>query len=88
MPKLCNGQNNNQAVNVRNAKAFCEGLQYRSLGNSVSKPEDDNPHEDGSEDFDAWLRGWTVAKDAALGTGFIDPADAPCCAVISTTIAA
>ena len=88
MPKLNNGQDNNQAVNPRSAKAFCEGLQFRSEGNGVSRPADANPHEVGSEDNLAWDRGWDVAQAAGTGSGFIDPADAPCCAIITTVIAA
>jgi len=86
--KNCNGQANNQAVNSRNARSFCEGIQFRSEGNALTRPADANPHEAGSEDNLAWDRGWDVAQAAATGSGFIDPADAPCCSVLTTVIAA
>lgn len=86
MPKLCNGQSNNQAVNIRNSKSFCEGLQFRSQGTAIAFPITGNPHEAGSEDADAWDRGWTVTEAAAGGT--VAATAATCCAVPQNTILA
>lgn len=86
MSKLCNGQDNNQSVNVSNAKSFCEGMQYRSEGTSAAKPVTSNPHVPSSEDYDSWLRGWTLA-DVSQG-GVIPPSLAGCCAVPQNTILA
>ena len=75
------GQKDNNAGNIREAKAFCEGIEvrYGSAG-SVAL----NPHEIGSEASDAWLRGWNLA-DGSGGT--VAHADAPNCAIPSGTVA-
>ena len=71
------GKKDNNAGNSSNAKSFCEGLQYRADTNGATIG--DNPHEAGSESADAWDRGWAVGQ-GAVG-GFVDPAEAPNCAV-------
>lgn len=82
--KLCTGQVDNNAYNARTSKSFCEGLDYRASGTAVSHPVSANPHETGSEDAQAWGRGWGVANNAAGGK--IPQSLAPCCAVTSLTI--
>ena len=75
--KLCTGQKDNNAGNIRNSKAFCEGLVHRMATNGATIG--DNPLEAGSEAGDAWDRGWSVGQAASGST--VDPAAAPCCAV-------
>ena len=65
--KQCSGQKDNNAGNVRNSKAYCEGIIYRASGTGVAKPKEDDPHVAGSEASDAWLRGWNVADTSAGG---------------------
>jgi hypothetical protein len=77
--KLCTGQQDGNAGNVRNSVAFCEGLNARIASNSTT-----NPHESGSEAADAWDRGVALAAAAAGST--VDPADAGCCAVSQATV--
>ena len=79
------GQKDNNAGNIENARAFCEGLTVRTETNGATIGS--NPHASGTEAADAWDRGWTVGQ-AAAGTT-IDPADAPNCAVnVTKTIVA
>lgn len=85
--KLCTGGVTTKAGNVRNSKAFAEGLHFRAQGTAAAYPLTGNPHDGtGSEAEDCWDAGWGVAHAAAGGT--IDPADAPCVAVPHTTISA
>lgn len=86
--KLCTGaaQNNIGAGHLRSSKAFCEGLHHRAQGTALAYPVTDNPHVTGSEASDAWILGWTVADDAALGT--VSKSAAPCCSVPQNTIEA
>ena len=72
--KLCTGEVQNNAYHPKNSKAFCEGLQARSLSNAPA-----NPHVVDSEASDAWLRGVDVA--AAAAGGAISKSAAPCCAI-------
>ncbi len=84
--KLCNGQPNNQSVNLRNSKSFCEGLSFRARGTALAFPVTGNPHEALSPDSLSWIRGWTAADDAAGGVMLASAAT--CCAVPSTVILA
>ena len=86
--KLCFGTQfaNAGAGRLSASHAFCEGLYWRSQGTAAAFPITDNPHAVGSEDADAWDRGWTVTDSAAGST--VDPTDAPCCAIPQNTIAA
>ena len=79
MAAPCNGQDNNSAIQIKDTRAFCEGLTARTASNAAS-----NPHESGSETADSWDRGAALAT-AQAGTGPVDPADAPCCAVSGAT---
>ena len=86
--KICTGTATNNAgpANLRESKAFCEGMQFRSEGTAVQKPITGNPFDgDGSEAETAWDAGWTVANSAAGGT--ISVANQACCSV-SRTISA
>ena len=80
--KRCNGQINNQGVNVGSTKAYCEGLKHRIDTNGASIG--DNPHLTGSPDADSWDRGWSKAQANSGGT--MAKGDAPCCAVDVTTV--
>lgn len=83
--KICTGSatNNAGAANLRESKAFCEGMYYRSQGTAVAYPITGNPFDgDGSEAETAWDAGWTVANTAAGGT--IAIASQACCSVSGT----
>ncbi len=86
--KLCFGTltNNAGAGRLSASHAFCEGLAWRAQGTALAFPITDNPHAAGSEDGDAWDRGWTVTDTAAGGS--VSKADAPCCSIPQGTIAA
>lgn len=83
--KLCTGtpRANAGAGTLRNSKAYCEGMQYRSEGTEVGKPDTDNPHSDGSEAATAWYAGWDFANFAAGGA--IDTSET-CCQVTGTIL--
>jgi len=70
--KLCFGatapQNNAGAGRIRTSNAFCEGINYRASGTAVAKPAADNPHESGSDAWNAWDDGWDLANAATGGT--------------------
>lgn len=83
--KLCTGAAQNNAANLKNSKAYCEGIKYRASGLSIARPITDNPHEAGSEAADAWDLGWTLAE--ANATGVVDRTEAGCCAVTGTILA-
>ena len=77
--QLCSG--NSTAVknaNVKDSKAFCEGMAYRQGGTAAARPVTDNPHAGGSAK-DAWADGWEIADVAAGGS--ITQADMGCCAI-------
>ena len=80
------GQKDNNVGTLENARSFCEGLQYRTMDTAANVPVTDNPHIADSEAGEAWIRGWTVADNAAGGT--IDKTLAPNCAVPGTVVAA
>jgi len=69
--KLCFGSvvhNNAGSGRLRTSKSFCEGIAYRASGTAVAKPAEDNPHQTGSDAFDAWDDGWDLANAEAGGT--------------------
>ncbi len=86
--KLCTGvpRNNVGGKNFRNSIAFCEGLAFRTQGTAVAFPITGNPQEALSEAAVSWDAGWTVADTASPGA--VDAADATCCAVPATLVAA
>lgn len=65
-------------ANVRNTKAFCEGMLYRTTDTAANAPKANNPHPGGSTKTD-WDAGWDIA-DAAAG-GVLGKADVGCCAL-------
>lgn len=75
---LCTGATLKDA-NVKNSKAYCEGMAYRQSDTALNAPKEDNPHAAGSDASDAWDTGWGVA-DAAAG-GNMSKADLGCCSV-------
>lgn len=81
--KLCFGASVNNAGNLKNSKAFCEGRFYRSRGTAASFPVTGNPHEIGSESSDAWVLGWDAAQ-AGVGTYV---SESGCCAALGDIIA-
>ena len=80
--KLCVGQatNNSGAALLSSSKAYCEGMLYRSGGTVLERPEADNPHDDGSEDSEAWVLGWTLANTYSGGS--IPEDEYGCCAPV------
>jgi hypothetical protein len=77
--------NNAGAAHITQAKAFSEGMYHRAGGTLAGRPLTDNPHEVGSEDHDAWDRGWAVADDVAP-SGTIAQSSAPGCAVPTNVV--
>jgi hypothetical protein len=57
--------NNAGAARIDSARAFSEGIYHRAGGTAAARPLTDNPHEVGSENHDAWDRGWAVANSAS-----------------------
>jgi len=86
MGKPCVGKKTNNSDLIKEARAFCEGLEWRAGGTFAERPPSANPHDVGSDAEEAWSQGWSVASNASGST--IDPADAPCCAVPQNTILA
>ena len=83
--KLCTGAASNNAGNLKNSKAYCEGIMYRASGTLLTRPIVSNPHEAGSEAAAAWDLGWTLAEANSGGT--VDRTEAGCCAVTGTIAA-
>ena len=79
--KMCTGRVENNAGNMKNSKAFCEGIRYRASGTGAQAPVTDNPHGAGSESAIAWQTGWTIADDAAGGN--VSKGQLGCCAPVS-----
>lgn len=52
----------------KTSKALAEGIQHRSGGTAIARPISDNPHESGSDAYNAWAYGWNQANDIAGGT--------------------
>jgi len=61
--KNCTGIQSNNAGNLKNSRAYCEGAKYRAEGTLLTRPPADNPHEVDSEAYDAWDRGWIYAEN-------------------------
>jgi len=86
--KLYTGTPTNNAgpANLRESKAFCEGMFFRSQGTAIAFPITGNPFNgDGSEAEASWNSGWTTANTAAGGT--ISVANQACCSVSTTILA-
>lgn len=77
--------NNAGAARMSLATAFSEGIYHRAGGTLAGRPVLDNPHEPGSPDSLAWIRGWDLA-DAVAPSGTIDPLDAPGVAVPTNVV--
>jgi len=54
--------NNAGAGQLRECKAFGEGIAYRASGTVLSVPKTDNPHESNSDAALAWALGWDLAE--------------------------
>jgi hypothetical protein len=78
--------NNAGAARIDSANAFSEGIYYRASDTAANVPISDNPHEVGSENHDAWDRGWQAADDASPAA--IAQSAAPGVAVPTNLVAA
>lgn len=78
--------NNAGAGHISAGNAFSEGIYHRAADTAANNPITDNPHEVGSEDRDAWDRGWTVADSASPAA--IAQSAAPGVAVPTNLVAA
>ncbi len=78
--------NNAGAARIMAARAFSEGIYWRAQGTAVAFPITDNPLQSGSDENDAWDRGWTVANTASPSA--ISQSDAPGVAIPTDAIAA
>jgi len=81
--KLCVGKptNNIGAGNLRESKAYCEGMAYRASGALLTVPITDNPHfNTGSEAEDSWNLGWNIADSSAPSE--VSTSDLACCATV------
>lgn len=76
--KICDG-NNASLAEIRNSRAYCEGMAYRASGTGAGNPIINNPNVIDSEEWEAWNRGWTAANGAAGGN--LDINDMGCCSV-------
>jgi len=85
--QLCAGETQTlKTADLRDSKAFCEGMHYRSTGTAAEAPASDNPHVIGTDARVSWAEGWAVANAAAGGT--ISKADSGCCAMGGVTVSA
>ena len=82
--KLCTGVSTQYGYLPKESRAFSEGLYYRHGGTLLGRPVTDNPHVATSSAGVAWIAGWTVADDAAVGA--ITASNAPCVAVPSGNV--
>lgn len=83
--KICDG-NNASLGEIRNSRAYCEGMAYRAGGSSAGRPITGNPYDGtGTEEETAWDEGWGVAHAAAGGT--LDVNDMGCCSVPTSIFA-
>ena len=78
MPKLCDGTIENPTL--KESRAFCEGMIYRTTGTENTAPSIDNPHPAGSADGAAWARGWDVAN--TLVSSVITDEAGGCCGTV------
>jgi len=83
--KMCTGAATNNSYNLKETKAFSEGVYYRASGTLLGRPVTDNPHVATSDAGVAWIDGWTVADDVAPA-GTIAQTDAPCVAVPTNVV--
>ena len=81
--QLCTGTTIKNGT-IRDSKAFCEGMAYRTTGSAVAAPKANNPHAAGSDAAIAWDNGWDIA-DAAGGSTI---GDAFCCALRGASVPA
>lgn len=79
--KLCFGSeyNNAGAGQLKDSKAFCEGMAYRASDTAILAPKADNPHPAASEAALAWNLGWDFAT-ANVGT--VPDTSGTCCAAV------
>lgn len=74
--KMCTGVSTDKGFQLKESKAFCEGMAHRAKGTASNFPITDNPEDGvGSSAEAAWDAGWTVADDASAVftlTGSID----------------
>ena len=77
--KICDG-NDASLGEIRNSRAYCEGMAYRASGTGAGNPISDNPYDGtGTEEEAAWDAGWNAAAGAAGGN--LDINDMGCCSV-------
>ena len=79
--KLCEGSVTGNAYQLKNSRAYCEGINHRIATNGATIG--DNPHEVGSEAANAWDLGWTAGHVDAGGTSTLLP---NCCAIDRTKV--
>ena len=84
MANRCDGSTNNPKL--KESKAYCEGMLYRTTGTLLVSPKANNPHLAGTPEADAWDRGWDAAETASGGT--ITAAIAGCCGTIGLIVEA
>jgi hypothetical protein len=66
MANLCDGVSTYHQKTLKNARAYCEGVDWRMGGTAVQRPDTANPEDGvGSEAEAAWDAGYA---DAAAGT--------------------
>jgi hypothetical protein len=66
MSNLCDGVAANHQKQLKNARAYCEGVDFRFQGTAAAFPITGNPEDGiGSEAETSWDVGWT---DAGAGT--------------------
>lgn len=76
--RRCVGGLRGNGPEVRESKAYCEGMAYRASDTASNVPVTDNPHEADSPAAIAWDNGWNVAQDALAGV--IADEQLGCCA--------
>ena len=72
--KLCTGSRDNNAGNLKNSRAFCEGRTARGAGALI----DGSPHEAGSEADKAWNHGWFMVDQ--VSPSYVD--EFACCSAV------
>lgn len=78
MGNLCDGVATNHQKQLKNSRAYCEGVDYRFEGTAAQRPITGNPEDGiGSEAEAAWDAGWTDAHGDGLGAnGTVEPCSA------------
>ena len=82
--QMCNGVAGYTSGELKNSRAYCEGMAYRATGTLLGAPVTGNPHVAGSEASVSWIAGWDFAEAASGGA--ID-STGTCCAVSGTILA-